>query len=125
MLIFNYLKKIKDISFSSNTNEEIKKLFYHLNIECQDLNVLEWNSNAEDINYQDEHFIMVMQRIRHLKIDLLTLTRSKFNLDNLTELTLSKISWNVERNIEMSFCNLTKFNLIDFDECYLELIEKF
>ena len=124
-LIFNYLKRIKDISFSSNTNEETKKLFNHLNIECQNLNILEWNSDAEDINYQDEHFIIVMQRIKHLKIDLPTLTRFKFNLDNLTELTVSKISWNVERNIEMSFCNLTKLNLIDFDECNLELIEKF
>lgn len=111
-IFFKHLKNIQDLSFMSSMDNRNKELFYHLNIECNHLKTLFWFcSLSEDDNiYQDEHFINVMQRIKHLKIELQILSRFKFNLNNLAELTL--FNGNLNNIIGMTFVNLTKLNLL-------------
>ena len=86
-------------------------MFHNLNVKCINLKILEWNSFSDDNIYSDEHFICVMQRIQHLKTDLLILSRIQFNLDNLTELTLFNYH-GFNDIINMTFDNVTKLNII-------------
>ena len=111
-ILFKHLKNIEDLSFISSPDIRNKELFYHLNVECNHLKILLWFCNlSEDDNiYQDEDFINVMKRIKHLKIGLPILSRFKFNLDNLTELTL--FGGDLDNIIDITFANLTKLNLL-------------
>lgn len=111
-VLIKQMKIIEDLSFTLSRNTPNKELFHHFNVECNHLKVLYWGSHLHEnhFNYQDEEFINVMQRINHLKIHLPTLSYLKFNLDNLTELTIfGNVSYSV---INTTFVNVIKLNII-------------
>ena len=125
MIFFTHLKNIEKITFFTCSIQKDKQLFHHLNVECQNLKVLRWNSYREDIDYQEENMIKVMQRIQHLKVGLSVLLRFKFELNNLTELTIYPVFVSEKRVFEMTFINVTKLNIYNFNSWDFEMISKF
>lgn len=119
------LKNIQDIRFESYIIEQDKQLFHHLNNKCKNWKVLHCNCFRENFDYQNIDVIHVMERIQHLKIDLSTLLRFTFAMNNLIELTIYPNFKDEMTITETTFCNLIKLNIYNFLEMDFNIISKF
>ena len=123
MIIFKQLKNIEEIYIESETIEQANQIFDHLNIKCNNLQVLEWFPDDFNIHYQNDNMINVIQRIQHLNVDLRILSKFKFQMNNLNELTIR--GGDHCNFIEKTFENLTKLNITHFFDKNFDSISKF
>ncbi|WP_207888578.1 hypothetical protein, partial [Pseudomonas sp. 30_B] len=102
-----------------------KMLFHYLNAGCQNLKALHWMPDwLENINYQNQDLINVMQRVHFLEIGLTQLTEFQFDPNNLTQLTLNHYDDYKIEKIKITFPNVTKLNIYSFhDEEYDSISE--
>lgn len=121
------MKIIEEIEFEFFDDEkDTQELFRHLNINCQNLKSFGWlkfNYNL-NIDYHDINFVNVMQRINRLDIKLNNITKFTFQMDNLTELTLHGLFEYDNEMIDLTFKNLTKLKINDFDDDAFTIISK-
>lgn len=122
LALFKHFKNIEEVRINKLTLEQTE-LFHILNNQCKNLKVLEWKAIEQNIDYQNEDIIMVMKRIKHLIIDLAIILRFKFELDNLTELTIFGSYLDDEINVKR-FVNVTKLNVKLLSRSQFELISK-
>ena len=118
-IIFRRLKNIEEIEFSSHSKKYDQIFFRYLNFNCKNLKKLSWipNNFQNEIGFNDENMISVMQSISHLKIDLSGLVKFKFDSDNLVELELfPQHNFNVNDTNEMTFNNLLSLSIFYFYE---------
>ena len=125
LTLFKHLKNIENISFTSDKKEQDQQLFHYLNIKGKHLKVLKWNSSRENLDFINDDLINVIQRIEHLKICLSNLLEFKFEMNNLTELTIYQ-GLDVNKNIVgVTFANLKKLNIVNFSDSNYDSISKF
>ena len=131
-LKWDLFEKIEKVSFVTENSEQDKKLFDYLN-SCENLNSLKWYSGNRFEEYQvDENMIRVIKRINCLHIKLCIFSKfEKTNMDNLIELTLQldynfkDILLKVNQHKEITFYNLKKLALLNFQEHHLYAINNF
>lgn len=123
MILFKHFKNLENVSFNSRTIQQNQTIFHHLNTECNKLKVLHWRCAMK--NFQNEHLINVHQRIDHLIISLPIFSRLKFQLNNLTELTLYHFTDDDIMKVEKTFPNLIKLNVSNFKDLDFDAISKF
>lgn len=130
LTLFKHLENIEDISFTSDKKEQEQQLFHYLNIKGKHLKVLKWNSSRKNLDFINDDFINddfinVIQRIEHLKICLSNLLEFKFEMNNLTELTIYQ-GLDVNKNmVGMTFANLKKLNIVNFSDSNYDSISNF
>lgn len=127
MIMIKYMKNIEDISLSTKTIKQYNQIFNKLNTDCDNLKVLEWKSYDNNLNYQNQNMINVIKRIKHLKISLSILLRFNFEMDNLTELTLSCLELDDTINMtnQLLFANVTKLTVKHFIDNDYYFMSKF
>ena len=130
MMVFcKYLKNIEEITFQLLSNEETVQLFHHLNSKCKNLKMVRWrafnfNLIEKHIQLKNQDIIDVIHRIDRLMTCLSVLSRFRFPINNLTELTIAGCRSNTTK-VEMIFPNLTKLNINDFTDENFDLISKY
>ena len=133
-IIPRYSRKIEEFIFDTENKLDAKELFSHLK-SCENLKILGWKiidiygkNPEEEIDGQDKNMIDVIQRIDHLNILLFIFSQFKFEMNNLTELTLIG-KWNAElidfQANQLKLNNLVKLTLEDFDIEHFFAISKF
>ena len=127
-IISKNLREIEEFNFNTENKLDAKYLFSQLK-SCENLKILEWKifgKNPQKIDGQDKNMIDVIQRISKLNTQVFIFLRFKFEMNNLTELTLFKW-WNDGQlkdfqGNQMKFDNLVKLTLEDLDvEDYFEI----
>ena len=118
-ILFRYLKNIEEIQFNSHSKKFNQIFFRYLNFNCKNLKKLFWiiDDFENEIDFNDENMISVMQSISHLQIQLPVLAKFKFDSNNLVELELfSQHDLNVNDINEITFNNLLSLKITDFYE---------
>lgn len=146
-IILKQLKNIEVIIIDTNNFEEDKEFFRYLNL-CQNLKILHWKRGSFQINVEscdefhiffnttnfDRNFnyfhltnemVTTIQRIEHLIVDLKIFMQLKFEMNNLTELTL-QVTEQVKYwpKYQMVFENLKKLNIKNFNRQDFDGISK-
>ena len=123
-IISKHFRKIEEIIFKTENKLYVKELFSNLK-SCENLKILEWKimdiygKNPEgEIDDEDQNMIDVIQRISILNTLLFIFSQFKFEMNNLTELTLHG-KWDAEHIYfqanQLKFNNLVKLTLEKFD----------
>ena len=125
IILIKHLKNVEEIFFNTKKFQMTKMLFHYLNAGCQNLKALHWMPDwLENINYQNQDLINVMQRVHFLEIGLTQLTEFQFDPNNLTQLTLNHYDDYKIEKIKITFPNVTKLNIYSFhDEEYDSISE--
>ena len=124
LILLENLKSIEKLDFNSFTTEQ-NKLFHYLNVNGKNLSTLKWNCSRQNFDFENQDLIDVLQRIKHLKISLSFLLKSKFEMDNLTKLTIYQNLEFENKKIEMTFNNLRKLKLINISDANFMFISEF
>ena len=133
-IISKHFRKIEKFVFNTKKKFDAKQVFSHLK-SCENLKILEWKimnvyekNPEEEIDGQDQNMIDVIQRIGKLNTQVFIFSQFKFEMNNLTELTLHGL-WNVElrdfQAYQTKFNNLVKLTLYFSVAKHFFIISKF
>lgn len=124
-LILSELKNIEEITFYTENFQDDKLFFGYLK-SFEKLHKMKWTTNLIRWNTEShlhDDVITTIQKLKHLNVETSTFVHFKFEMSNLTELTLNGEHYEFEP-VEIEFKNLKKLNIINFFGMNFEQISK-